>query len=119
MKKAAGVSVAALSMMSLLFVEGCTRASDGSFELRKSTMLGRALNSGDDAAEAPQPVDAPVYTEAGPPPSYRRTQPRLPRVSVPTMSISQNPPFRRADPDKPLTCHNETSPSGRVRVVCI
>lgn len=68
-----------------------------------------------DAGPAVYEVQQPA-----PPPSVSpRVGRRLPTVSMPSMSIAKNPPFKRADPDKPLSCYNETSATGRIRVVCM
>jgi len=118
MTSAAAVSMTAMGMLGLVLVQGCVRASDGSYELRKSTMLSRALNVSE-PVEPSTAVSPPPYTKITsnePPRQYRS---RMPKVAVPAMTISQNPPFRRADPEKPLDCHNESSPTGRVRVVCL
>lgn len=116
--KAAAISATCLGTFSLLLVQGCVRASDGSYELRKSTMLSRALNVSE-SVDASTEVAPPPYTPVTSGEPTRQYRSRMPKVAVPTMTISQHPPFKRADPDKPLNCHNETSPTGRVRVVCI
>jgi hypothetical protein len=98
---------------------GCTRTSDGSIVMRKPTLLGRVLNfRNDDHASGPTTLGPPVYTQMSSVAPTRPAKRRLAPVAVPSMNLSKNAPFKRADPNKPLACHNEKSASGRIRVVC-
>jgi len=101
---------------------GCTRTSDGSYVMRRPAMLNRILPPREHRVAVASLDAGPAVYEvrqaarpATPPAAGRK----LPRVAMPSMSIAKNPPFKRADPDKPLSCYNETSDTGRIRVVCM
>lgn len=101
---------------------GCTRTSDGSYVMRKPVMLSRVFRPRDHrVAIASLNAGPAVYSvqQSAPPPVSPNARRRVPRVSMPSMSLVKNPPFKRADPDKPLSCYNETTTSGRIRVVCM
>ena len=116
------ISMSAFGVAVLIGATGCTRTSDGSFVMRKPAMFSRLMNFGNDEAEmaarspaivAPPPVYAP------PAPTVRHAKPqRQAKVTAPSLSLIKNPPFKRTDPTKPLTCRNEASSAGRIRVVC-
>jgi len=119
-RKAAGIAMAALGMALLVGASACTRTSDGSIVMRKPTFLGFGGN--DPAPRSQLDVGPPVYAEVAPVPArpaYRRPAPQQAKVTIPSMSIARNPPFKRANPDKPLSCRNEKTSTGRIRVVCI
>lgn len=127
MIRTAGISVTALGITMLIATGGCTRTSDGSYVMRRPAMLNHVIGEQQPVAEL-QPVSPPVYAEVAPPPvsspppqpvSSPPPQSKMPTVTVPAMSLTSNPPFRRADPDKPLSCKNETTSTGRIRFVCI
>jgi hypothetical protein len=121
MVRASSFSVTAVGMAMLIGAAGCMRTSDGSYVLRRPAMFSRLLNFRD-REPAPQyqvQVNEPrTYPPAYARPAGSRTAPRQVKVTAPTLSIIKNPPFRRADPSKPLSCRNETSSFGRIRVVC-
>lgn len=102
---------------------GCTRTSDGSYVMRRPAMLNRIIPPREHrVAVASLDAGPAVYEvqQSAPPPSVSpRVGRKLPTVSMPSMSIARNPPFKLADPDKPLSCYNETSATGRIRVVCM
>ena len=127
MKRIVGVSLTALSVAVLVGAAGCTRTSDGSFVMRRPS-FSRLLSSDSDeqarivhsktlsqqqAAAPAQAVSPPRTTRP-----MRRTTQNQAKLTIPAMSITKSVPFKRSDPAKPLACKNETSPSGRVRVVC-
>lgn len=66
----------------------------------------------------PEPVAPPVYAEVAPPAAASPPASKMPKVTVPALTLTTNPPFTRPDPDKPLYCRNETTTTGRIRVVC-
>jgi hypothetical protein len=82
-------------------------------------MLTRVLGLGDNSPAFTQ-IEAVPSIYAEPPPALAVTSagPKVPQLAVPSMSLARNPPFRRSDPDKPLSCRPETAPTGRVRIVC-
>jgi hypothetical protein len=80
-------------------------------------MLNRVISERESAADI-QPLGPPVYAVVSPPPASSQPQSKMPKVSIPAMSITKNPPFKRPDPDKPLSCKNETTSAGRIRFVC-
>jgi hypothetical protein len=63
-------------------------------------------------AELPPPSPR---APASPPPRRASVVPPIGAWKVQTVKA----PFERADPQKPLNCRNETSPQGRVKVVCL
>jgi len=93
---------------------------DGSYVMRRPPALAPIFGLRDRRSDV-SGLDAGPAVFAEPPPVERPLPPRrkLPSISVPAMSIAKNPPFQRTDPDKPLSCHSETSTTGRVRVVCL
>ena len=115
-KRTVGISVTALGIAALGAAVGCTRTSDGSYVLRRPAMLSHVSREPESAA-AVQPLGPPAYAVVSPPPASSPPQSKMPKVTVPAISIT-DPPFKRSDPDKPLSCKNETSPTGRIRFVC-
>jgi hypothetical protein len=121
MVKPSSLSMTAVGIAVLIGAAGCMRTSDGSYVLRRPTMFSRLMNFRD---REPTPQYQAQVNEPRPyPPAYARpagsrSAPRRAKVMAPSMSIIKNPPFRRADTSKPLSCRNATSPSGRIRVVC-
>lgn len=123
------VSAIALGVAVLLGVAGCTRTSDGSIvmntpslEMPEMPKLNLLSFGGDRQARVvrsktiqPQSVVQPKPQ----PTSVRRTGAKASKVTVPPMSIARNPPFKGVQVDKPLSCRNETTSAGRIRVVCI
>jgi hypothetical protein len=120
----------AVGMAVLIGAAGCTRTSDGSYVMRKPVALTRFLGLGRSNASPAQTaqiaqtaqvaqiaqVNEPRYF---PPPSAAAPPPaRRVNSSAPSLSIVKNPPFKRPQSGKPISCRNETSPSGRIRVVC-
>jgi hypothetical protein len=114
MVKPSSLSMTAVGMVVLIGAAGCTRTSDGSIV---PVMFSRFA----DPAPVPQ-YQAQVNEPRTYPPARARpaakAAPRVAKVTGPSMSIVKNPPFKRVDPSQPLSCRNETSPSGRIRVVC-
>ena len=111
----------AVGIAVLIGAGGCMRTSDGSYVLRRPTMFSRLMHSRD--REPTQQYQAQVnepraYPPGNARPAASRSAPRQAKVMGPSMSIIKNPPFRRVDASKPLSCRNATSPSGRIRVVC-
>jgi hypothetical protein len=107
----------ALGMAVLIGVAGCTRTSDGSYVMRKPVALTRLLGFGrnNPAPAYTAQVNEPRFfppSRSAPPPAHRVN------FTAPSLSIVKNPPFRRPKSDKPISCRNETSRSGRIRVVC-
>jgi hypothetical protein len=119
MKRTAAFALAALSVTAPL-AAGCTRTSDGSIVMRGSSLGGLLHYSADDEKPArivpsrtlPRPASQPLGSLAVARPAGQ------PAVGVPSMSIARNPPFRRADPTKPLSCTNAKTAEGRIHVVC-
>ena len=118
MLKPSSLSITAVGMAVLIGAAGCTRTSDGSFELRRPAAFMNFRASDPAAQYEVQPNEPRAYPPAYARPAVSRPAPRLARVTAPSLSIVRNAPFKRANPGKPLTCHNETSSAGRVRVVC-
>ena len=115
------ISMSALGVAMLIGAGGCTRTSDGSYVMRKPAMFSRLAMFGDREAEvAPRAavVAPPPYasTQASQTPVRARPQ-RQAKVTAPSLSLIKNPPFKRPDPSKPISCHNEST-TGRIRVVC-
>jgi hypothetical protein len=111
----------AVGIAVLIGAAGCTRTSDGSYVLRRPAMFSRLMHSRDrePALQNQVQVNEPrTYPPAYARPAVSRTAPRQAKVTAPSLSIIRNAPFRRPDPSKPLSCRNETSSSGRIRVVC-
>ena len=111
----------AVGIAVLIGAAGCTRTSDGSYVLRRPAMFSRLMHSRD--REPTQQYEAQVNEPRPYPPAYARpaasrSAPRQAQVTAPSMSIIKNPPFRRVDVSKPLSCRNATSSSGRIRIVC-
>jgi hypothetical protein len=115
-------------------VAGCARTPDGSYVMRKPASFGKAFMrrststglsaapAGPAFAEADAAFVAPAPAEAAEPPATseprRQVARKLPPVVMPSMGIVRNPPFI-ADADKPLSCTNEPTTAGRIRVVCM
>ncbi|HWK66648.1 MAG TPA: hypothetical protein VNS34_17105 [Rhizobiaceae bacterium] len=64
-----------------------------------------------------------MLTQLPPPPAPAPAQPqrRTHNRSIPVAGFKVQPvkaPFERDNPEQPLNCRNETSPQGRVKVVC-
>ena len=116
------ISMTAFGIVVLIGAGGCTRTSDGSYVMRKPAMFSRLAMFGDREAEvAPRaPVVAPpppsASTQVSQPSALARPQ-RQAKVTAPSLSLIKNPPFKRPDPNKPISCHNEST-TGRIRVVC-
>jgi hypothetical protein len=122
MVKPSSLSMTAVGIAVLIGAAGCTRTSDGSVVLRRPTVFSRLMKFRD-----PDPVpqyqvqvnEPRSYPPAYAPPAAARARPqRQAKVTAPSLSIVKNAPFKRIDPSKPLSCRNETSSSGRIRVVC-
>lgn len=109
---------------------GCTRTSDGSVVLARPASLARVFQR-----ESPQPSYGPAFRQlpSGPPPVAPAPPPQVAASAPPPGAAARTqrrgvnvqgwrpavkPPFARADPSRPLSCRNETSAGGRVRVVC-
>lgn len=88
----------------------------------RGSSLGGLLHYGADEEEEARIVPSrtlPRQASQSPGTSVAVARPtRQPTVSVPSMSIARNPPFRHVDPAKPLSCTNARSAEGRIRVVC-
>jgi hypothetical protein len=119
MKRTAALALAALSVAAPL-AAACTRTSDGSIVMRGPSLSGLLHYGADDEEPArivpsrtlPRPASQPLGSLA-----VARPAPQ-PAVSVPAVNIARNPPFRRADPAKPLSCTNAKTAEGRIHVVC-
>jgi hypothetical protein len=112
------ISMTAFGVAVLIGAAGCTRTSDGSFVMRKPAMFSRLAMFGD------REPDVTTRSPTMAPPPYAGTQTaatvrpqRKARITAPSLSLIKNPPFKRADPSKPMSCHNEST-TGRIRVVC-
>ncbi len=115
------ISMSAFGVAVLIGATGCTRTSDGSFVHAQA----RHVQPPDEfrrrqdqmAARSPAIVRRPPFTLRRLRPSAAKPQ-RQAKVTAPSLSLIKNPPFKRPDPTKPLTCRNEASSAGRIRVVC-
>lgn len=105
---------------SLLAGTGCTRTSDGSVVMKTPPTMPKLFASRPEQpvvdqtvmlTQLPPPSPAPVATPAS------RKAHAMPSVSGWKMQTVKAP-FERSDPEKPLNCRNDTSPQGRVKVVC-
>jgi len=118
--------MSAFGVAVLIGAAGCTRTSDGSYVMRKPAMFSRLAMFGDREAE----VTARSSTIAPPPAANTQVVPaantqvapaatprRQAKITGPSLSLIKNPPFKRSDPSKPISCHNEST-TGRIRVVC-
>lgn len=119
--RAAGFSVTVLGVAMLAATAGCTRTSDGSLEMRRPS-LGRLFGS---AREEEPAVTVPSRTlpsaTSQPLParlSADRPRSAVPNVSLPSLAIAKNPPFKPSPSGKPLSCVNSKTPDGRIKVVC-
>jgi hypothetical protein len=120
MKRTAALALAALGMLAPL-AAGCTRTSDGSIVMRRPS-LGGLLHFREDEDQArivpsrtlPRQSPRPLNMT----PAIAPANPVQPTISVPSMSIAKDPPFRNIDPAKPMSCTNTKTPEGRFRVVC-
>ena len=106
----------ALGMAVLIGAAGCMRTSDGSYVMRKPVALSRFLGLGK--------TNAPAYTAQPNEPRYfppQRSAASPPvrhvKFTAPSLSLAPNPPFKRSKSAKPLSCRNEATRSGRIRVV--
>ena len=121
MNRVAGISVTALGVAALIGTAGCTKTSDGSIVMRKPS-FGRILGFGSDEQPARiVPSETLAPEPASPPPAStapRRIARSQSSVTIPSMSLTENPPFKQPDPDKPISCRNETGAAGRIRFVC-
>ena len=115
MVKPSSLSMTTVGMAVLIGATGCTRTSDGSFV---PTMFSRFADPEPVPQYQAQVNEPRSYPPASARPVVSQAAPRLARVTGPSMSIVKNPPFKRADPSQPLSCRNEASSSGRIRVVC-
>ena len=57
----------------------------------------------------PQTIRPPAYAQVRLVSTVSRTAPHQMKVTVPSISIIKNPPFKPANSSKPLTCRNEAS----------
>jgi hypothetical protein len=120
MKRIAGIAMASLGVAALIGTAGCTKTSDGSIVLKEPS-FSHILGFGDDEEAARIVPSQTLDLEPVPPPARaapRRVAQSQSNVTIPSMSLADNPPFKLSEPDKPISCHNETSPTGRVRFVC-
>ena len=96
----------------LIGAAGCTRTSDGSYVMRKPAMFSRLAMFGDREAEV---APRAAVSRRRPTPARRQSNPRRARpqrqakVTAPSLSLIKNPPFKRPDPSKPISCHNEST----------
>jgi hypothetical protein len=121
MVKPSSLSMTAVGMAVLIGAAGCTRTSDGSFELHRPAVFSRLMSfraSNPAAQYEVQPNEPRTFPPAYARPAVSRPAPRLAKVTGPSLSIVRNAPFKRTNPGKPLACRNETSLAGRIRVVC-
>lgn len=111
---------------SLLAGTGCTRTSDGSVVMKTPPSMPKlfasrpeqpALDQTVMLTQLPPPETAAAPATAAAPVSRRAHTHAMPSVSGWKMQTVKAP-FERSDPEKPLNCRNETSPQGRVKVVC-
>lgn len=103
-------------------VSACSRTPDGSYVLSRPllpSMLRRP------APPPPPSFDVPVVEQlpAEPPPTLQaEPRPVQAKRSVPQVEMWKpsliRPPFTPSETAHPLDCRNETSPTGRIRVVC-
>jgi hypothetical protein len=116
-----GISMTAFGVAVLIGAAGCTRTSDGSYVMRKPAMFSRLAMFGDKEAEvAPRSpaIASPPYANTQAAPTAPRARPqRQAKITGPSLSLIKNPPFKRTDPSKPISCRNEST-TGRIRVVC-
>lgn len=117
-----GIATMAFGVTALAVATGgCTRTSDGSYVMRRPAMFSHFLGARRDQPGLAQ-VEAlpPAYTLApvASAPVMAPPRSKRPKLAMPSLRLSKNPPFKRADPDKPLTCRNETGAGGRIRIVC-
>ena len=118
--RGAGIAATALGMVVLVAAGGCTRTSDGSIEMATPSFSG-LFDFGDEkpAVIVPsrtltRPVTQPVPTRL----AASRPRQKAPEVSIPTMSIAKNPPFKPTDPARQLSCRNSRTATGRIQFVC-
>src|SRR5437762_120269 len=98
------VGLTVLGMALLAGAGGCTRASDGPIEMRRPS-LGKLFSFREEeparivpSRSLPRPATQPLPTSL----AVSRPAPSQPDVTVPSMQIARNPPFRNVDPKKPL-----------------
>lgn len=108
----------AVACCGLPMLAACTRTSDGSIVVARPIGVPGFMRP----AFTAEPVPPPAHPVAGqfpqPPaqPLVRRSRP--PATRVPVVAAAVKPPFQRSDPQRPLTCRNAFTTSGRVRMVC-
>ena len=116
MVKPSSLSMTAVGIAVLIGAAGCTRTSDGSYVLRRPAMFSRDR---DPALQYQVQANEPrSYPPAHVRPAVSRSAPRQAKVTAPSLGIIRNVPFKRPDPSKPISCRNEATSSGRIRVVC-
>lgn len=115
------LSMAVVASGGLTVLPACTRTSDGSIVPARSLAVPRlpGFASGPAVYSGGQPSVPlfPATPEPPPPPvSAPKAAKSLPAVKVWKGTVK--PPFRQSGPQDPVTCGNEQSAGGRVRVVC-
>jgi hypothetical protein len=121
MVKPSRLSMMAVGIAVLIGAAGCTRTSDGSYVLRRPALFSRPTHSPDRDPALQYQVQANEprsYPPAHVRPAVARSAPRQAKVTAPSLGLIRNVPFKRPDPSKPISCRNEATSSGRIRVVC-
>ena len=117
-RKSSAGRLAIATWMALPLLSSCSRTSDGSIIMSAPPALPGffRLSSQAEHKTAVRHTAAPFPPAPGPPdvPSNRQSS----AIRVPVLLARVEPPFVRADPDRPLQCKDETGSSGRVRIVC-
>lgn len=115
--------VLALALVSPV-LSGCVRTDDGTLLWSENTVPLRMTSAMDPATYSPRIRERRererVVSDFPAAPRVRDTrwrprEDRAPRIA-PVRVVE--PPFRPATSNNGLTCRNETTPSGRVKVVC-
>jgi hypothetical protein len=122
MNKASRLALIVMTCGGLLLPAGCTRTSDGSVVLARPSRLTSFARPQPAPVYSPAPAVALAAPPAAPEPERRIARPVRwagAAGAIPTWKVQVvKPPFEQTAPDDPLSCRNETSPVGRVRVVC-
>ena len=125
MSKLIWLSIAAAACCGV--TAGCTRTSDGSVVLARPMSLPGLGETPTPSYASPSPQQLPDPAEPAPvasgpsfaspasPPAPARSRQAGVKVWKPAVVRA---PFARADPSRPVACRNETTTSGRIRVVC-
>lgn len=105
----------------LLGAAACTKTSDGSIEFQRQNMMPGMFGIQPKQAANAAPAVFPQPPEPSAPPAQPIIVRKKPSAKAPRRATAIAPAAVTqavSEPERSLTCRNETSPGGRVKFVC-